>query len=449
MHAFDQYKARLKETSAILHLTPEQVRDLETPDRILEKELEVTLGGVPSKLPAYRVQFNNARGPYKGGIRFHPAADLDEVKALAAMMAIKCAVVNIPMGGSKGGVTFNPKAVSKDDVLSVARAWARAMANDIGPEKDIPAPDVYTNAEIMGVMLDEYKKVMAEQARAFTTPSEERGESSLSSRPSDGGAKAASNLDAAFTGKPLDKGGIEGRDQATAMGGVFVLEAYVAEKGWKPSDLKVAVHGFGNAGATAAELLHERGFKIVGLADSKGAVMSAKGLDPKKFQEIKNQNKSIKEMYCEGSVCDEGLLEKDSVVVGDPSAVLTMDADILVPAALDGVITADVAKMMNAKVVMELANGPTVAEADAVLEERGIDVIPDVLANAGGVTVSYFEWEQNLKGTNWKRAEVNAKLKDVMTKAWNDVSAFAREHSVTFRKACFALAVERIIAAKK
>jgi glutamate dehydrogenase (NADP+) len=233
------------------------------------------------------------------------------------------------------------------------------------------------------------------------------------------------------------------------MGGVYVLEAYVAEKGWKASDLKVAVHGFGNAGATAAELLHARGYKIVGLADSKGAVMSGKGLDPNVFQKVKQENKSVKEMYCNGTVCDEGLLERDSVVVGDPNAVLTMDADILIPAALDGVITAEVARAMRAKVVLELANGPTVAEADAILEERGIDVIPDVLANAGGVTVSYFEWEQNLKGTNYKRDEVNARLKDVMSKAWNDVSAFAKKHGITFRKASFVLAVERIVAAKK
>jgi glutamate dehydrogenase (NADP+) len=419
MHAFDQYKARLKEAADILSLSPEAVRDLETPDRILEKTLSVSLGGVPSELPAYRVQFSNARGPYKGGIRFHPAADLDEVKALAAMMAIKCAVVDIPMGGGKGGVTFNPKAVSKEDVLEVSRAWARAFSDDIGPDKDIPAPDVYTNSEIMAVMLDEYEKTK--------------------------GVKAP----ATFTGKPLDKGGIEGRDQATAMGGVYVLEAYVAEKGWKASDLKVAVHGFGNAGATAAELLHARGYKIVGLADSKGAVMSGKGLDPNVFQKVKQENKSVKEMYCNGTVCDEGLLERDSVVVGDPNAVLTMDADILIPAALDGVITAEVARAMRAKVVLELANGPTVAEADAILEERGIDVIPDVLANAGGVTVSYFEWEQNLKGTNYKRDEVNARLKDVMSKAWNDVSAFAKKHGITFRKASFVLAVERIVAAKK
>ncbi len=419
MHAFDQFKARLKEAAETLLLSPEQLRDLETPDRIIEKTLSVNLGGIPHELLAYRVQYSNARGPYKGGIRFHPAADLDEVKALAAMMAIKCAVVNIPMGGGKGGVTFDPKAVSKDEILEVARAWARAFADDIGPDKDIPAPDVYTNAEIMAVMTEEYEKVK--------------------------GIKAP----ATFTGKPVANGGIEGRDTATALGGVFVLEAYVAEKGWKPADLKVAIHGFGNAGATAAELLHERGYRIVGLADSKGAVMSAKGLDPKVFQEVKNQKKSIKEMYCHGSVCDEGMLEKDSVVVGDPNAVLTMDADVLIPAALDGVITKDVAGDMRAKVVLELANGPTLAEADAVLAERGIDVIPDVLANAGGVTVSYFEWDQNLKGTNYKRDEVNVRLKEVMTKAWNDVSGFAKKHSITFRKASFTLAVERILEAKK
>lgn len=419
MHAFDQFKARLKEAAETLLLSPEQLRDLETPDRIIEKTLSVNLGGIPHELLAYRVQYSNARGPYKGGIRFHSAADLDEVKALAAMMAIKCAVVNIPMGGGKGGVTFDPKAVSKDEILEVARAWARAFADDIGPDKDIPAPDVYTNAEIMAVMTEEYEKVK--------------------------GIKAP----ATFTGKPVANGGIEGRDTATALGGVFVLEAYVAEKGWKPADLKVAIHGFGNAGATAAELLHERGYRIVGLADSKGAVMSAKGLDPKVFQEVKNQKKSIKEMYCHGSVCDEGMLEKDSVVVGDPNAVLTMDADVLIPAALDGVITKDVAGDMRAKVVLELANGPTLAEADAVLAERGIDVIPDVLANAGGVTVSYFEWDQNLKGTNYKRDEVNVRLKEVMTKAWNDVSGFAKKHSITFRKASFTLAVERILEAKK
>lgn len=419
MHAFDQYKARLQEVAEILKLNTAEISVFMTPEKILEKTLHVTLGGLPARLPAYRVQFNSARGPYKGGIRFHPAADLDEVQALAGMMAIKCAVVDIPMGGGKGGVTFDPKSVTKEEIFEVSRAWAREFASDIGPEKDIPAPDVYTNSEIMAVMLEEFEKVT--------------------------GTKAA----ATFTGKPIAKGGIEGRDTATAMGGVFVLEAYVAEKDWKPADLRVAVHGFGNAGATAAQLLYERGYKIVGLADSKGAVMSNRGLDPMKFQEVKNQNKSIKEMYCHGTVCDEGMMEKDGVVVGDPNAVLTMEADILIPAALDGVITAEVAQEMRAKVVLELANGPTLAEADAILEERKIEVIPDVLANAGGVTVSYFEWDQNLKGTVHTRQEVNVRLKEVMTKAWNDVSAFSRKHSITYRKAAFALAVERILLAKK
>lgn len=419
MHAFDQYKARIREVADILKLNDEQVQYLETPDRVIEKTLNVSIGGVPHELPAYRVQFMDSFGPYKGGIRFHPAADVDEVKALAAMMAIKCAVVNIPMGGAKGGVTFNPKTATKAEVLDVARAFARVFAGDMGPEKDIPAPDVYTNAEIMAVMTEEYEKVVGHKAPA------------------------------AYTGKPVDKGGIEGRDTATAMGGVFVLEAYVAERGMKPSDLTVAVHGFGNAGATAAILLHERGYKIVGLADSKGAVMSAKGLNPKVFQEVKRQNKSIKEMYCHDSVCDEGLLQRDSVVVGDPDAVLTMEADIVIPAALDGVITQEVAREMRAKVVLELANGPTLAEADAILDERGIHVIPDVLANAGGVTVSYFEWEQNHKGTNHTREEVNARLKEVMAKAWKDVEQYANKNRLTFRKAAFTLAVERILRAKK
>lgn len=417
MNAFDQYKARLQEAAGILSLTAEQVSRLETPEKIIEKKLSVTLGGSPQEIPAYRVQFNSARGPYKGGIRFHPAADLDEVKALAAMMAIKCAVVDIPMGGGKGGVTFNPKSSTKDEIYEVSRAWAREFASDIGPSKDIPAPDVYTNSEIMGVMLAEYEKVT--------------------------GTKAPGT----FTGKNVSNGGIEGRDTATAMGGVYVLEAYVAEKGWDPKTLRVAVHGFGNAGATAAQLLYDRGYKIVGIADSKGAVMCAQGLNPIKFQEIKNQNKSIKEMYCDGAVCDEGRMAQDGVTVGEASAVLTMEADILIPAALDGVITPQVANEMHAKVILELANGPTLAEADSVLENRKIDVIPDVLANAGGVTVSYFEWDQNLKGTTHTREEVNTRLKEVMSKAWLGVSEFARKHAVTFRKASFALAVERILKA--
>lgn len=418
-HAFEQYTARVTEAAKLLELSSGDVKELETPDRIIEKTLDVTIGGTSQKIPAYRVQFSNARGPYKGGIRFHPAADLDEVKTLAAMMAIKCAVVNIPMGGSKGGVMFDPKKYSKEDIETVARAFARVFADDIGPEKDIPAPDVYTNAEIMGIMLDEYEKVVGKKAPGT------------------------------FTGKPIELGGIPGRDTATAMGGINVLEAYVAEKGAKPSDLRVAVHGFGNAGATAASILYDRGYKIVGLADSKGSVMSAKGLNPAEFVQIKHKNHSLHEMYCEGSVCDLTLLKKSAVALGEPSDVLTMDADILVPAALDGVITKEVAEAMKATAILELANGPTTAEADAVLDRREIDAIPDVLANAGGVTVSYFEWEQNMKGNALTRKEVNHRLKEVMANAWKQVSHFAREYKISYRKAAFALATKRIIEATR
>lgn len=419
MNAFKHYLSRVEEAAAVLALTPDEIAALKTPDRIIEKTLDVVIGGKPQKLPAYRVQFSNARGPYKGGIRFHPAADLDEVTALAAMMAIKCAVVGIPMGGSKGGVAFDPKNLSRDDIETVSRAFARAFADDIGPEKDIPAPDVYTNAEIMGFMLDEYEKVT--------------------------GTKAPGT----FTGKPIELGGIPGRDTATAMGGINVLEAYVAEKGMKPFDLRVAVHGFGNAGATAASILYDRGYRIVGLADSKGSVMSAKGLNPAEFIQIKNQKRSLHDMYCDGSVCDLGLLKAAAVAIGQPEDVLIMDADILIPAALDGVITKDIATIMKAKTILELANGPVTTEADEVLKWRGIDAIPDVLANAGGVTVSYFEWEQNMKGTALTRKEVNHRLKEVMMHAWGEVANFAREYRVPYRNAAFSLATKRIIEAKR
>lgn len=410
MHAFEQYEARVRRVATMLGLTDIQVAALLTPDRVLEKSLSVDLSDGHHELPAYRVQFNNARGPYKGGIRFHPAADLDEVKALAAMMAIKCAVVGIPLGGGKGGVTFDPRKFVTEDVHAVARAWARAFAEDIGPHKDVPAPDVYTNSEIMDVMLAEYESVTGQKAPGT------------------------------FTGKSIGKGGLEGRDTATAMGGVFVLEAYLAEKGMAKEDLKVAVHGFGNAGATAAQLLYQRGFRIVGIADSKTAIMSDDGVDPQHFHEAKERGESLLDAV-RGHV---------GLEVGTPDEVLTMPADILIPAALDNTLTAGtgVAEEVTARVILELANGPTTAEADAVFTTRGVDVLPDVLANAGGVAVSYLEWETNVHGTTLTRDEVNEKLKGIMSAAWSAVSAYATAHGVSYRDAAYALAVKKILDAR-
>lgn len=408
MHAFEQYEARVRKAGTMLGLTEPQVVALLTPDRVIEKTLSVDLSDGHHEFPAYRVQFNNARGPYKGGIRFHPAADLDEVKALAAMMAIKCAVVGIPLGGGKGGVTFDPRKYSKEDVHTVARAFARAFAEHIGPDRDVPAPDVYTNSEIMDAMLDEYERTTLTRAPGT------------------------------FTGKSIGNGGLEGRDTATAMGGVFVLEAYLAERNINHNDMKVAVHGFGNAGATAAMLLYDRGFKIVGISDSKSSLMSDEGLDPHVFHAAKERGESLIDAM-RGHVALE---------VGTSDEVLTMPADVLIPAALDNVIRPGdgVAEELEARVILELANGPTTADADELLTKRGIDVIPDVLANAGGVAVSYLEWETNVQGTRMTRNEVNARLKEIMTAAWGEVSAFAKEHNATYRDAAYALAIKKILA---
>lgn len=418
LEPFEQYRLHVARACSVLDVEPDDLKHILEPNKVIHKTLSVTVDGKEIELPAYRVQFNNARGPYKGGIRFHPEANEDEVTALAATMAIKCAVVDIPLGGGKGGVEVNPKLLTREEVHEVARAFVREMYDDLGPDTDIPAPDVYTNAEVMAVMLDEFEKIKGEPAPA------------------------------AFTGKPLDRGGIPGRDTATAFGGVVVLDEYVREHGLNPKELRVAVHGFGNAGQVAARALYERGYRIVGIADSKGSVMSQKGLKPKKFEICKEESKSVTNMYCTASVCDEKALARDEVTVGGPDAVLTMDADILIPAALDGVITKDIVDGIDAKIILELANGPTTAEAGKLLYENGVTIIPDVLANAGGVFVSYLEWLTGKTGESATRDEVNEALKEQMAKAWKDVSSFAKENELSYRTAAFALGISRILEAE-
>lgn len=412
MTAFENYIARIRDAREILGVTHGDIKPLTEPDMVIKKELNVSIGGASRRLAAYRIQFSNARGPYKGGIRFHADADEDEVKALSGAMAVKCAVVNIPFGGGKGGVVIDSKTLSKEEVHRVARAYVGAMHEHFGEHSDIPAPDAYTNAEIMGVMLDEYERL------------------------------SGGSYPATFTGKPLSLGGIPGRDTATAFGGVAVLSGYISGYGKKPHDLSVAIQGFGNAGATAAKLLFDAGYKIVGIADSRGSVLAEHGLDPQWFIERKTEGKGVSDL-------DESDIQKLGVRCGPPEAVLTIKTDILIPAALDGVITEENAHAIQATTILELANGPTTDAADDILVERGIDVIPDILANAGGVTASYFEWVSGRTGERMVREEVNRRLEEVMHNAWCDVLAFSKKYKVSYRKAAFALGVSRILEAER
>lgn len=417
---FENYLENLREAAGILHLSAADTSLFEKPDRVLSKDISFARdSGETATVHAYRVQFNNARGPYKGGIRFHEEADSDEVKALAALMAVKCAVVGIPLGGAKGGIAFNPKGYSRAEVERAARAWVRTFSSHVGADLDIPAPDVNTNAEIMGYMLDEF-----EQIRGVSQPG-------------------------AFTGKPLSLGGSEGREAATAQGGVYVLEEARALMGKAPSELTVAIQGFGNVGYHAARLLHGLGYRVVALSDSRGGIASERGIDPLEANRAKHEHHGVQDMYCPGSVCDQGRMAREGAHLISNEELLTLPCDILIPAALDRVITKENAGSVRASVVLELANGPTTPEADDILRGKGVTVIPDVLANVGGVTVSYFEWVQNRTGERWDEQQVLEKLKPIMTKSWNAIHGLSKEKGITLRQAAFALGVSRILEATR
>ncbi len=403
MAAFQYLKEHIGKAAQLLGLSEEELKKLETPDRVLRANLEITLDdGTLATYPAYRVQFNNARGPYKGGIRFHPDADEDEVSALAAMMAIKCAVVDIPFGGAKGGVAVDPKKLSATEIERLARAYVRAFGEHMGPEVDVPAPDVYTTPAIMAFMRDEYEKMVGHEAPAF------------------------------ITGKPLEQGGSEGRDTATADGAIIVLEALLADQHRVLEKLEVSVQGAGNAGAQAANLVVQAGGRVVAVADSHGALLNSEGLDVVTILTKKH----------------EGIAVSDSGVSGTPAKAgdeLAVSCDVLIPAALEEVITKENADQVKATVVLEIANGPVTPEADSLLFARGIGVVPDVLANAGGVTVSYFEWLQNRAGESWTHEQVTERLTETMQNAYRDVADFAFERGITLREAAYALAISRIL----
>jgi len=345
------------------------------------------------------------RGPFKGGIRFHPEVNLDEVKALALWMTFKNVVANNPFGGAKGGVVVDYKELSSNELERLSRGYIRAVHKFIGPRVDIPAPDVYTNPQVMAWMQDEYEKIKGRSEPGF------------------------------ITGKPISVGGSEGRGTATAQGAVYVLEELALALGKEQGGLRVAIQGFGNAGFYAARILHGLGYKIVAASDSRGGIYSESGFNPDELMKIKQEQGSVAALPGARQITNE--------------EIITCACDILIPAALDGQIHVDNARGVQAKIILEIANGATTPAADAILREQNIAVVPDVLANAGGVTVSYFEWVQNRMGYYWSEEGVFAKLKPIMVKAFQDAWRIANDKKITLREAAFVLAVERIIKAMR
>jgi len=380
---------------------------------VLRKPKRQLIVAIPTKMDdgsihvfeGYRVQHNLARGPAKGGIRYHPDVTLDEVKALASWMTWKCATVNIPYGGGKGGVVCDPKKMSQRELEGMTRRYASEISIIIGPDRDIPAPDVYTNAQTMAWIMDTY---------SMTVGSTQLG---------------------VVTGKPLQIGGSQGRNEATARGCQFVIREACKEKKIGLRGAKVAVQGFGNAGSIAARLLSEDGAMIIAVSDSGGGIHNPKGLDMKAVLAYKERTGSLRGFPEAEAIANERLLE--------------LDCEVLVPAALENQITLDNASRIKAKIVAEAANGPTTPGADDVMHKNGTFVIPDILANAGGVTVSYFEWVQSLQSFFWEEAQVNQHLEKVMTRAFQEVLAIARKYNVHMRSAAYILAVGRVAEATR
>jgi glutamate dehydrogenase (NADP+) len=404
---------KLRRAAARVRVEPETLARLEHPKAAMQVSVPVRMDdGSLQIFEGVRVRHDDTRGPAKGGIRYDPSVDVDEVKALALLMTLKCAVVGIPFGGGKGGVAVNPKLLSKLELERLSRGFVAHLGDFIGPDTDVPAPDLYTNEMVMGWMMDEYSTLRGRR------------------------------VPAAFTGKPVELGGSLGRDDATGRGAYYAIKELERREGWDPKAKRVAVQGFGNAGQHLARLLHEDGYRIVAVSDSQGGIYRGEGFDVASLMRQKQETRRLEAVYCQGSVCE--LVPADRI---SNAELLELDVDLLVPAAREGQITAANAERVGAGVVVEVANGPTTAEADAVLEDRGVRVVPDVLANAGGVTVSYFEWAQNRSGDRWDEERVHRRLRRIMTTETAAVLDLAADTKVDLRTAAYARGLERLGAA--
>ncbi len=413
-NTFQDAKARLADVFSRIEASDDVDERLAHPKIMLEVNIPLRMDdGRLRVLRGYRVQYNDIRGPTKGGVRFHPQVSADEVTSLAFWMTIKCAVAGLPYGGAKGGVAVDAKSLSRLELERLSRGYIRAIADIIGPTRDIPAPDMYTNATIMGWMADEYYTIVRK------------------------------NVPAVITGKPVHLGGSLGREAATGQGALFVLDRWVARRGLEPRELRIAVQGFGNAGAHFACLAHQAGYSIVAVSDSRGAVYSEDGLNPELLMEQKRAHREISQMlYCDSSVC-----EANAYRVITNQELLELDVDVLALAALENQVTAANVERIRARGLLEIANGPVDSHSDAVLHERGVTVLPDVLVNSGGVTVSYFEWLQNRSGLYWEAAEVTRRLKKTMEREADHIFEAAEQQGVSLRTAAYLHGIQRIVGA--
>jgi glutamate dehydrogenase (NAD(P)+) len=400
--AVNQYFA---EAAQVIDLDPELHAVLTTPYRELTVQVPVRLDdGELIVVRGYRVQHNGARGPYKGGIRYHPSADLNEVRALASLMTWKTALLDVPFGGAKGGIEVDPTGMSDAELQRMTRRFTQGIQHLLGVHRDIPAPDVNTNAKVMAWMMDAFS-----QLHGYSP--------------------------AIVTGKPLDLGGAPGREAATGRGVVFVLDAWCQHHGRALKDLKVAVQGFGNVGSWTSRELVERGATVVAVSDVQGGISDPAGVDVGGLVALVGQGRSVVEAGRGDRITNEDLLE--------------LECDVLIPAALGEVITEANAGRVHAEVVLEAANYPVTPTGDKILGDRGITVIPDILANAGGVTGSYFEWSQNIQEFRWKEERFSAELLDRMQGAYHYTQAFADDHHATLRQAAYAIGIQRVAAAAK
>jgi glutamate dehydrogenase (NADP+) len=410
MQLFADASQRLEKSLRYVNLPEDALEYLRHPKSSLTVSVPVRMDDGSLKVfQGYRVRYDDTRGPTKGGVRYHPNVSLDEVQSLAFWMTFKCAVLELPFGGGKGGITLDPKSLSRMELERLSRGYIDAIADFIGPDVDILAPDVYTNPTIMGWMMDQYNVIQRKISRAVVT------------------------------GKPIAMGGSAGRDTATGIGAFLTIEAIAPRLGLIPAETTVAIQGFGNAGSVLAVQLAAAGYRIVAVSDSQGGIYAPQGLDIPSIQHHKDSTRLLKAVYCEESVCSA--VDHDIISNED---LLTLKVDILIPAALENQITEANVDKIQAKYIFEVANGPITSAADEILDQKGILVFPDILVNAGGVTVSYFEWVQNRSGLYWSEEEVFGQLKQRMVKATESIWQVAQKQGISLRTAGYVLALERI-----